>query len=127
MSNVAPEPPEIKYATQGPEIGGAVDLPLDFDPRRLPTIATHFFGWRPVGAVAAEVVQDLIFRRKIKRLVAKGDRVVGEMLAELAADRNLGTVIDEALDRYLAIPDEALDVANGRDFPPAPLHVIQDG
>ena len=96
----------------------------------MPIISRHFFGvdpFRSVGAIAAEIVQDLTFRRKVTRLVAKGERVIGEMLAELAADRNLGTVIDQLLDRYLAIPDEALDIANGRDFPPAPLHEVQDG
>ena len=103
------------------------EIPADFDVAAFPILAEHWFGWRPVSVVAAQVVQDLAYRRKIKHLVAKGDRVVGEMLAELAADRNLGTVINELLDRYLAIPDEALDIANGRDFPPAPLHVIQDG
>jgi len=104
------------------------EIPPDFNPASMPIISRHFFGIEPfcsVGAVTAQIVQDLKYRRKIKRLVAKGERVVGEMLAELAADRNLGTAIDEALDRYIEIPDEALDVANGRDFPPAPLHEVQ--
>ena len=101
------------------------DLPLGLNPHEFPIIAAHFYNWRPVGAIAAEVVQDLAFRRKVQRLVAKGDRVVAEMLGELAAHRNLGTVIDELLDHYLAIPDEALDIANGRDFPPAPLHEVR--
>ena len=107
-----------------PDDGGAVELPAGLDPQEFPIIAAHFYNWRSVGAVAAQVVQDLAFRRKIKRFVAKGDRVVTEMLAELAAERNLATVIDELLDRYLAIPDKALDIANGRDFAPPPLHEV---
>lgn len=107
------------------EIGGDVELQANLDPVHHRIIAEHFFGWRPVGAVAAQVLQDLTFRRKIKRLVAKGDRVVGEMLAELAADRNLGTVIDQLLDRYIDIDDAALDAIGGRDFPSAPLHEIE--
>ncbi len=129
MGHLNPQQPEIKHHPQGggDAVVGDDALPLNLDPARCPIIAAHFYGWRPVGVVAAQIVQDLKYRRKVKRLVAKGDRVVGEMLAEIAADRNLGTVINELLDRYLAIPDEALDIANGRDFPPAPLHVIQDG
>lgn len=118
---------DIDYADRYRK-GGEIDTPAEFpeglDPVRHRIIATHVFGWQPVGVVAAQVVQDLTFRCKVRRLVAKGDRIVGELLAELAADRNLGTVIDELLDRFLAIPDEALDIANGRDFPPVPLHVV---
>ncbi len=99
--------------------------PVGFNPAAFPILSRHWFGWRPIGGVAAQVLQDLTFRRKIKRLVAKGDRVVGEMLAELAADRNLGTVIDEALDRYIDIPDATLDATNGHDFPPTPLHEVE--
>ena len=126
MSNVAPFAPDFNHSGHDrPEIGVDVELPDGLDPVRHSIIAEHWFGWRPVSVVAAQVVQDLKYRRKVTRLVAKGERAVGEMLAELAADRNLGTVIDELLDRYLAIPDEALDIANGRDFPPAPLHEVQ--
>lgn len=114
-----------RLGSDRPEIGVAVALPANLDPARCPIIAEHFFGWRPVGVVAAQIVQDLTFRRKVKRLVAKGERVVGEMLAELAADRNLGTVIDKALDRYIAIPDAALDATNDGGFPPPPLHGVR--
>ena len=110
-----------------PENGHNAGPDLGLDPERHRIILQHWFGWQPVGVVAAQIVQDLKYRRKVKRLVARGDRVVGEMLAELAADRNLGTVIDEALDRYIEIDDAALDAIGGRDFPPAPLHVVQDG
>ncbi len=118
---------DIDYADRYRK-GGDIDTPAEFndglDPVRHRIIALHFFGWHPVGAIAAQVLQDLAFRRKVKRLVAKGDRVVGEMLAELAADRNLGTVIDQLLDRYIDIDDAALDATNGRDFPPVPLHGV---
>ena len=111
-----------------PEIGAdanaGVELPPGLDPVRHSIIAEHWFGWRPGSAVAAQVIEDLAFRHKVKRLVARGDRVVGEMLAEIAADRNLGTVIDEALDRYIEIDDAALDAIGGRDFPPRPLHEV---
>ena len=35
------------------------------------------------------------------------------------------TVIDEALDRYIDIDDAALDAIGGRDFPPGPLHEVE--
>ncbi len=105
----------------------ADSIPDDFDPVASPIIATHFYGWRSLGAVAADVVQDLTFRRKVQRLCAKGPRVVGELLGELGAERGLGTVIDQKLDRYLALADEALDATNGREFPSIPLHRVGDG
>ena len=115
---------ELDCKTAGTPAPDPSDIPPGLDPQRSPIIAQHWFGWRPVGVVAAQVLQDLTFRRKVKRLVAKGDRVVGEMLAELAADRNLGTVIDRLLDHYIDIDDAALDAIGGRDFPPRPLHEV---
>ncbi len=76
----------------------AGSLPDGLDPQQLPILAQHWFGWRPLGAVAADVVQDLTFCRKVQRLCVKGPRVVGELLAELAAERGLG---DEALRQFL--------------------------
>ena len=77
--------------------------------------------WRSIGSVAAEVVADIRFRRQVERLHAKGPRAVGELLAELGAERGITTIIDEKLARYVAIDDAALDVTDGRDFPPIPL------
>ena len=104
--------------------GPRADLPADFDCRRFPILAAHWFGWEPIGAVAARVVQDIEFRRKAQRLHAKGPRLIAELLAELAASHSLGTVIDRSLDRYLALDDTALDITNGRELPPIPLHEV---
>ena len=125
MLNIATRAAECKACSQGPGAGHNAGLPPGLDPARCPIIAEHWFGWRPIGAVAAQVVQDLAFRRKVKRLHAKGPRVIAEMLAELAAERNLATVIDEALDRYIDIDDAALDATNGRHFPPPPLTEVR--
>ena len=46
-------------ATQEPEIGDVAELPPALDPARYPIIAEHFYGWRPVGMVAAQIVQAL--------------------------------------------------------------------
>ncbi len=68
----------------------------DFDPADPPLI----------GPLCAQIVADLRFRRKVQRLLAKGDRLIVEMLAELGADRLIATIIDQMLDRYLGLADE---------------------
>jgi len=82
-------------------------------------------GWRPIGSVAAETFADLKFRRQVERLCAKGPRVVGELLAELGAERSIQTIIDEKVARYAAIDDSALDVIGGREFAPILLHEVK--
>ena len=124
MSTLTPFSSDFNHYVR-PEIGINAGLPPGLDPSRHRIIATHVFGWRQYNVTSAQIVQDVIFRRKIRRLVAKGERVVGELLAELAADRGLGTMIDAALDRYIDIPDAALDTTGGRNFPPNPLHEIK--
>ncbi len=68
---------------------------------------------------------DVRFRRKVRRLLGRGDRLIVEMLAELGAERLIATIIDQMLDRYLALADEALDATGARDFPPAPIHGVR--
>lgn len=82
-------------------------------------------GLRHIGSVTAETVADLKFRHQVERLCAKGPRVVGELLAELGAERSIQTIIDEKVTRYAAIDDAALDVVSGREFPPLPLHKVE--
>ncbi len=86
--------------------------PVDFDPADPPL----------VGPLCVAIVADLRYHRKVERLHSKGPRVVAEFLAELGADRLIATIIDQMLDRYLALPDEALDATGARDFPPVPNH-----
>ena len=47
------------------------------------------------------------------------------MLAELGADRLIATIIDQMLDRYLGLPDEAVDATGARDFPLVPIHGVR--
>ncbi len=68
---------------------------------------------------------DVRFRRKVRRLLGRGDRLIVEMLAELGAERLIGTIIDQMVDRYLALSDEALGVTGARDFPPVPIHRVR--
>jgi hypothetical protein len=69
-------------------------------------------------------IADLRFRRQVERLYAKGPRVVGELLAELGAERSIQTIIDDKVAKYAALDDVMLDAVGGRDFPPLPLHEV---
>ncbi len=93
----------------------------NFKPDELAEAREPSPGPRLLGPIAAEIVGDLAFRRKVERLHSKGPRVVGEFLAELGADRLIATIIDQMLDRYLGLGDEALDATGARDFPPVPI------
>ena len=70
-------------------------------------------GLIPVGPVAAEIVADLRFRRQ-----------VGELLAELGAERSITTIIDTKLDTYVEIEPEALEATGGNRFWPLPLRDV---
>ncbi len=80
---------------------------------------------RRLSAIAAGIIGDLRFRRKAEQFHSRGPRVVAEFLAELGSERSLTTLINQKLDRYTAISDEALDAAGTRDFPPVPLHGVR--
>ena len=103
-------------------------VPTDFDADAHPIIARHFFGvepFRSIGAVAAEVVADLRFRRKVQRFHRLGDRVLGEFLAEIGAERSIMTAIDRKLARYAEIEPEAIEAAGGGGFWPLSLRVVR--
>jgi hypothetical protein len=72
-------------------------------------------------------VADVAFGVKVARLHRRGPRLVAELLAHIAADRALGTYVDELLDTFLAIPDEALDLLDARELPRAPLTALGGG
>ena len=72
----------------------------------------------------AQIICDLRFRRKVAELHAKGPRITAELVAEILAQPFDRMTTDERLDLFLAITDEALDVAGGRDLPPIPLHLV---
>ena len=80
--------------------------------------------FRPIGSVAAEVVADLKFRRQVEHLQRLGARAVGELLAEVSAERGIRTVIDQKLSRYAELEPEVLETAGG-DFWPDPIHEVR--
>ena len=78
------------------------------------------------GGVAAEIVGRLPFQRKVERVHRLGPRVLGEMLAELGAERSITTIIiDTKLTRYTELDPEAIEAAGGDDFWPLPLHQVR--
>ena len=81
-------------------------------------------GLRPIGEIAAEVVEDLAYRRKVKRLHKLGARILAEYLAELGVERDIRTIIDRKLDVYGEIDPEALRATGCDRFPPVPIHVV---
>ncbi len=80
--------------------------------------------FRPIGQIAAEVVADLRRRRKVQQFHRLGDRVLGEFLAELGAERSITTIIDQKLDTYGGLDAEALEATGGDGFWPLPLREV---
>ncbi len=72
---------------------------------RRPTYPPECGELRPIGEIAAEVVADLRFRCQVQQVHRLGDRVFGELLAEIGA--------------------EALETTGGDRFPPAPIHGVE--
>ena len=104
------------------------ELQVGFNPAAHPIIARHFFGvepFRPIGAVAAEVVADLRRRRHVQQVHQLGDRVFGELLAELGAERGIMTIIDQKLAHYAGLDPESLEATGGDKFWPAPLREVR--
>ncbi len=74
--------------------------------------------------VAADVVADLRFRRQIERLHRLGPRAVGELLAAIAAERSIMTLVDQKLTTYTELDSTALAAAGADKFWPAPLREV---
>ena len=89
------------------------------------TRRTNCSTFRPIGEVAAEIVADLKFRRQVEHLHRLGARAVGELLAELSAERGIRTVVDRKLERYAELDRGALQATGGDEFWPAPLNEVQ--
>lgn len=128
MSYIDRLSPERKYPAPASDVGDIAELPVGFDPRRYPIISRHVFGIDPthgIGRAAAALVADLRFRNKMTVLLAMGNRPVAEMVAEFAVHHGLEAELDQLLDKYLSIPDAALDMIGARDLPQPPLHLVE--
>lgn len=102
------------------------EIPTGFQPSVCPIISRHVLGIEPTsfGAACATIVADPQYRRLIVHLHEQGTRPVGELLAEIAVAHGLQADISERLARFAAIPDNALDVTNGRCFSPDPIYEV---
>lgn len=80
--------------------------------------------FRPIGQVAAEIVADLRFRRQVEHLHSLGPRAVAELLAHLGAKHSIQTSIEQTVEHFAELEPEALEVAGGDNFWPAPLHKV---
>ncbi len=109
--------------------GRVQDLePANFDLAAHPIIARHFFGvepFRPSNEAAAEIVADLRFRRQAQRLHRLGDRVLGEFLAELGAERGIQTLINQKLAMYAELDPKVIEAVEAAGFWPAPLNEVR--
>ena len=106
---------------------GVNTAPVNFDPATHPIIARHWFGvkpLRPIGQIAAEAVADLRRRRHVQKVHRLGDRVFGELLAEIGAERGIITIIDQNLERYAELEPKVLEAAGGDEFWQPPLHGV---
>ena len=101
-------------------------LPVGLDPKEHPIIARHWFGWRAVGEVAADIVMDIRFCRHVEQLHANGPRVVAELLAEISAERGIRTIVEQKLERYADLDPGVVDALGARDLDP-PLTVVTGG
>ena len=81
-------------------------------------------GFKTIGEVAAKIVARLPFQRKVERVHALGPRVLGEMLAELGAERSIMTLINRKLDIYGELDPEALEVTGADRFWQPPLREV---
>ena len=92
---------------------------------RRPTHPPECGELRSIGEIAAEVVADLRRRRKVQQFYRLGDRVLGEFLAELGAERGITTIIDQKLKRYAELDPETLEATGGDKFWPLPLWEVR--
>ena len=107
-------------------------VPTDFDATTLPILDAEdseslAFGVSPlcpIGAAVAEVVADLRFRRQVERLHRFGARAVAELLAEIGAERNITTIVDQKLATYAELNVGTVELAGGDGYWPAPLREV---
>ncbi len=91
---------------------------------RRPTYPPACGSLRSIGAIAAEVVADMKFRHQVLRLHRLGPRVVGELLAEIGAERSIQTVIDQKLDTYNELDPGTLEATGGEGFWPVSVRKV---
>jgi hypothetical protein len=78
-------------------------------------------------SIETSTLNEFAYRRRVLHLWNCGPRAIAELLAEIAVERNICTIIDEKLERYAAL-DPARLRALGADRLPRPiLHLAARG
>ena len=80
--------------------------------------------FRSIGAIAAEIVAGLKFRRQVIRLRRQGDRALCEAFAHLGAKHSIQTSIEQTIEHFIELEPEILEAAGGDRFPPNPLYEV---
>ncbi len=88
---------------------------------------TDFDAFRHAGSLTTDIVANLRFRRQVEHLHGLGPRAVGELLAEIGAERSIRTVIDRKLDKYSQLEPHSINMAGGDRFPAVPVHLVEGG
>ena len=78
-----------------------------------------------IGLATIEAGVDLRFRRQVERVHALGPRVTAELLAEIGAERNITTIIEQKIEKYAVLDIDALELAGGDQFPALPIHAVR--
>ena len=107
-------------ATEYPSHDPFDEPPADFDPADHPILSAHFFGLRPTGEAAAEVVSILRRQRAAEHLHNLGPRPVLEALAEGEA----GAELDRVLADFARLDPETVRHFGGDHFPPLPIREV---
>ena len=79
---------------------------------------------KPIGPIAAKIVQDLVFRTLARKIHNLGPRVTAEILAETAARHDCEAEVLSMMQSYADLTPEQLAAAGGTDLPPSPLHLV---
>ena len=77
---------------------------------------------KPIGAVVDDLLNNLIFARRVEQLHALGPRAFGEMLAEIGEQRGCRTFIDQRLMAYAELDPEVVKALGADRFPRPPLY-----
>ena len=100
--------------------------PVGFQPSLYPIISRHILEIEPpsFSAACATITANPQYRRQVEHLHEQGVRPLAELLAEITVAHGLEADISERLARFAAIPEDALDVTDGRYFPPDPMYEV---
>ncbi len=78
----------------------------------------------PGNKTAAEIANDLWFRRQIEHLHRLGPRALYELLVETGEQRLCRTYLEQRVQRYAEIDPEHLAALGAEHFPRPPLHEV---